>query len=89
MKVTILFFARTRELVGNERLEIELPEAATIADLRRELSSLFPAMEEVVRRSLFAIDEEYAADGARLREGALVACIPPVSGGAPATTLTR
>lgn len=81
MKVTILLFARAKELAGSGQMEFEVAPGSTIGALRSQMGALHPDLAEVVRRSLFAIDEEYAKDDEAVPENAIIACIPPVSGG--------
>ena len=62
-------------------VDVELPQGATIAQLRRRLAREVPQVSDLLRRATFAIDTQYAADGDTIHAGADVACIPPVSGG--------
>ena len=81
VNITIKLFAAARELAGGESIEIELPAGATVANLRQELMERLPKARELLARSMFAVDCDYAADDRRLEPCAEVACIPPVSGG--------
>jgi sulfur-carrier protein len=81
MRVHIQLFARTRELAGAASLELELEEAATVGDLRRQLAAERPALAPLLAKSAIAVDQEFADDQLSLRHGAMVAVLPPVSGG--------
>lgn len=81
MTVQLRLFAAARDLVGQERLEIELSAGATIRELRQALIQTTPALAKLVPHLMFAINAQYAADAAPIPQGAEVACIPPVSGG--------
>lgn len=81
MTVTVLCFARLKELVGSGRVTLELPADASVKDLRRELFQQFPAVESLAGQLLVAVNGEYAGDDAAIPAGAEVACFPPVSGG--------
>ena len=82
MRITVLFFATLRDVVGARSLALELSEsAATIAELRRELSVRYPAAADNLAVALAAIDEEFAFDHDSFADGAEVAFFPPVSGG--------
>ncbi len=81
MRICVKLFAAARELAGGDSIEIELPAAATVADLRQALIERLPSARELLARSMFAIDHEYAANHLRLQANVAVACIPPVSGG--------
>jgi len=81
MKLNVQLFARARDLAGTGQVELEMPEAARVADLRRMLGARFPRLEPVLGSLLVAVDAKYADDGAALQSGSEVACFPPVSGG--------
>jgi molybdopterin converting factor subunit 1 len=81
MTVTVLLFARARELAGADTLRLEVPDGATVADLRQTLAERYPRLGGLLERSALAVDREFAEDTDRLPRGAEVALIPPVSGG--------
>jgi molybdopterin synthase catalytic subunit len=77
MRVSVRLFAGLRERAGTGRIEVELPEEATVADL-------LAAMDLPPRSCVAAINREYAPEDAVLRPEDEVALVPPVSGGAGA-----
>jgi molybdopterin converting factor subunit 1 len=81
MNVTVRLFARAKDLAGCDRLEIDLPAGATVADLRRRLIETRPALEGLLSRCAVAVNAEFAGEGQVLSEGAEAALLPPVSGG--------
>jgi molybdopterin converting factor small subunit len=81
MNATVKVFALARQLAGRESLAVDLPPAATVADLRRAIADQHPALADLVAHALFAVNAEYAADTTPISAGADLACIPPVSGG--------
>jgi molybdopterin converting factor subunit 1 len=81
MTVDVLFFALARERAGVERLAVELPDDATVADLWRRLAELVPSLAPVLPTCRAAVDETFAPTTTALRDGATVAVLPPVSGG--------
>jgi molybdopterin converting factor subunit 1 len=81
MNVRIRLFAAARQAAGCDSLDIELPDQADVAQLRRELSRQLPEISELISRATFALGTEYATDTAKIAPGADVALIPPVSGG--------
>jgi len=81
MRVRIKLFARARQLVGTDAIEIELPDGGSVGLLRESIGRQHPELSELLQHVLFAVDGEYAADGEPIPDGAEVACIPPVSGG--------
>jgi molybdopterin converting factor subunit 1 len=82
VKVSLLLFASLREAVGERMLSLELDDGATVADLKERLARDYPRLGPILPRVVCAIDDEYVAFEERLRDGAEVALIPPVSGGA-------
>jgi molybdopterin synthase catalytic subunit len=84
MRVCVLGFAGVREIVGS-KLEFELPEGSTVAELTTELERRFPELIPYRGRLAVAIDGQLATPESTLRESAEVALLPPVSGGAPET----
>jgi molybdopterin converting factor subunit 1 len=81
MKVSVLLFAAAREVVGKETVELELPDAATVATARSALLRSYPALSIRSGNLLWAVNNEYAADTRTLHATDVVACFPPVSGG--------
>ncbi|GEJ59434.1 molybdopterin converting factor subunit 1 [Anaeromyxobacter diazotrophicus] len=82
MPLTVLYFAGAREAAGLAREALDLP-AGTVADLRRALTARHPALARVLPRCRLAVNQEMASDAEPVPDGAEVAVIPPVSGGAP------
>ena len=81
MKVRVKLFAVAKELAGYDELEVELPNGATISDLRSAIVIVSPALARIVPHALWAVGTEYATDSTTLTEQSQVALIPPVSGG--------
>jgi len=83
MAIEVLYFGGAREAAGTAREAIAAPPA-TVGALRVGLAAAHPALARLLPRCRIAVDEEFADDAAPLRDGAEVAVVPPVSGGAPA-----
>ncbi len=82
MQITVLFFATLRDVVGARQLAIELDDTAgTIERLRAALTERYPAAADNIKVALAAINEEFAFDRDRIKDGDEVAFFPPVSGG--------
>jgi molybdopterin converting factor subunit 1 len=79
--VRVMLFARARELAGAESLSLAMPDAATVADLRRELIDRCPALTSLLPRCAVAINGNFADDAAEIPPDAELAVLPPVSGG--------
>jgi molybdopterin synthase catalytic subunit len=81
MALQVLYFAGARDAAGRARETFPEPPA-TVGALRRALAAAHPKLGPVLARSRIAVDQEFAPDEAALRDGAEVAIVPPVSGGA-------
>ena len=82
MKIVVRFFARAKELAGSDRIPLELEPGGTVRELRRQLAREFPQLQSLLKRSAVAIDDEFVDDDFAIVDGAEVAILPPVSGGA-------
>jgi molybdopterin synthase catalytic subunit len=83
MAIRVLYFAGARDAAGIH--EETLPGATTsVADLRSALARARPGLARILPRCRIAVDQEFVEDGAQVRDGAEVAVVPPVAGGAPA-----
>lgn len=81
MRVTLLYFAAIRDLVGLDREELELEEVGTVAALRAWLEAHRPALAGRLGPVRIAVDESFVDDTHALAAGAVIALIPPVAGG--------
>ena len=80
-KIRLLFFATLKERAGLANTELELPETATVMDLKAQVAQLYPAVGPLLAHSLVSVNQNYAFDEDRIPEHAEVALFPPVSGG--------
>lgn len=80
MKIKTLFFGITTDLVGASELEIQVDENISITDFKSLLKDKFSSLKNINSYAI-AVNEEYAEAGTVLKEGDVVAVIPPVSGG--------
>ena len=78
MEVRVRLFAVLRERAGADRVDVELPDGATVARLREEVEAVTGPVP-----CLVAVNRRYAGDEEVLAPGDEVALVPPVSGGAP------
>jgi molybdopterin synthase catalytic subunit len=81
MAIVVLYFSGARDAAGTAR-ETLAAVPATVGALRRALAEAHPRLGPILVRSRLAVDQEFAEDDAPLRDGAEVAIVPPVSGGA-------
>ena len=88
VRITVLFFASTREAAGNIRqTELFLTSGpANTAILRQVLADKYPKLAATVldeQSVTLALNEEYISPGLvlPLQTGDTIALIPPISGG--------
>lgn len=74
-------FARYREAVGRDRVEVEVPDGATVEEVWTAVSAAHPSLARYRPHTLFAVANEYVTAERPVRAGEEVACFPPVSGG--------
>ena len=77
----IRYFAALREVTGREHEDIVLATPATIASMRHELTTRYPALAAVLPRCLAARNRGYADDATTLTDGDELVFIPPMAGG--------
>ena len=82
MKITIQFFSFLRQVVGQNQLTLDLPEAAIVADALAELYARFPRLQEAEKTTLVAVGVEFANRASQLHEGDVLSLMPPLQGGA-------
>ena len=81
MQLQIRLFARAQELAGGASVPVNLPDQATVADLRQALGEQYPELEPLLPHLHVAIGTDYADDSVKLTDSSAVTCFPPVSGG--------
>ena len=79
--MTVRLFARLRDIVGAGELMREAPVGATARQVWDTLVAEHPDLDPYGAISSCAVNEEYAAFSAPLKDGDEVAFLPPVSGG--------
>ncbi len=77
----MLLFAVAREMAGAERMTFEVEDGATVAAVWKRLAAERPQLAPILASCRAAVDEEFAEPSRRLADGAVVAVLPPVSGG--------
>lgn len=80
MRVNILLFGITKDLIGKQHLQLELPAKVTVSSFKKFLQEKYPALVELNSLAI-AVNSEYANDSVMIQENDEIALIPPVSGG--------
>jgi molybdopterin synthase catalytic subunit len=79
--VRVRLFAGLKETIGERCIELQLPDGATVGDLRAQIAREYPLVKAILPTTVCAVDEEYVNDDRVLTAADDVALIPPVSGG--------
>ena len=79
--VEVRFFASLVELVGANRVRLEVQPTDTIEELWAALAGRYPGLNDLPFRPLVACDLDYATWDRNLEGVSEVAFLPPVSGG--------
>ncbi|AUC85889.1 molybdopterin synthase sulfur carrier subunit [Polaribacter sp. ALD11] len=80
MKIEVLLFGITSDLIGETQLNVELENLISVADFKSVLKEKYPQLKNINSYAI-AVNEAYAEDQLFLKEDDVVAIIPPVSGG--------
>jgi molybdopterin converting factor subunit 1 len=81
MRITIVLFARLRDLAGSPRLARDVPGGATVDTVWQVLAAEFPAVAPYRTSISAAVNADYARFTTPVADGDEVAFLPPVSGG--------
>lgn len=82
MIITVQFFATFRDVVGADRLEVDLDEVTSVAELITQLEQQYPKFGGNLKKvALVAVNEKYVERRQILQAHDVVAFFPPVSGG--------
>ena len=87
VSVTVRLFALYRERLERDRLTLNVPCPATVAAALAVLAEAHPRVGLLVDNTMVAVNQEYVDRAHTLEEGDEVALIPPVSGGAAASSI--
>ena len=81
IRLTVLLFADLAEAAGFQRIEIEVPEGSTVAEVMDVLAAQYEVIATARPTLAYAVDEVFQPAETPLADGATLALIPPVSGG--------
>ena len=81
MKIRVIYFAIYSELLGKREELLTLEEGATVKLAFEKCTSILTDRDELLKATLFAINEEYVEPSILLQDGDELVFIPPVSGG--------
>jgi 8-oxo-dGTP diphosphatase len=79
--VTVRFFAASRDAVGADAIQLSLPPGSLLSSVQSLVLERHSGLGKYAGSLLWAVDNQYVAGTAPLRDGSVIACFPPVSGG--------
>jgi len=80
--IRVLLFAGLAEMAGSTAVTIETSEKSlSVNDVKTILIEKYPAMSDLLSKSLAAVNQEYAQADQHVTTSDELAFIPPVSGG--------
>ena len=80
MEVDVLLFGITKDLVGKQKIKVDIPIKTTVADFKKIMTDKYPELIELNSLAI-AVNSEYAFDNVVININDEIALIPPVSGG--------
>lgn len=81
MHVEIRLFATLKDKVGQDRIQVEVTEPATVNSLSAAIVEKYPQLAEGLDSSIVSVNKSFASDDTAVSLGDEVAIFPPVSGG--------
>lgn len=78
----VLLFATLRDLAGEAKVALDLPDnPTTVAALREALAAAFPALQPYMESAIIAVNHAFTNDDTAITPADEIAAFPPVSGG--------
>ncbi|KAJ7560695.1 hypothetical protein O6H91_04G140900 [Diphasiastrum complanatum] len=81
IRVSVLMFAKARELAGLSEVSLEVDEGATTADCLKILVSTYDKLQSITESMVLALNHDYVENPVVVNDGDELALIPPISGG--------
>jgi molybdopterin converting factor small subunit len=81
IKVRAELYSRLKEIVDASVIELSLPENATVNILFDQLKKRYPELKNFDTSVLFGMGVEFVDRNHELKDGDIVAIMPPVQGG--------
>jgi molybdopterin converting factor subunit 1 len=85
VQVNLLFFAKSRELVGEKQVLLSVSQGLTARAVLNHILQAYPSLEVIADNLLLAHNQEYLdlqdLQSLHFQPGDELAIIPPISGG--------
>ena len=81
MNIRVQFYAQLRDLAGIAKVDLDLRQGATVAELIERIYELKPALRAHDKSILIGVGVDFVGRDRVLNEGEEIAIMPPVQGG--------
>jgi len=81
MQLRVQIFATLAQQIGQNQIDVDVPNGAVVADLLESIGKQYPAIVPLLERTAVAVNLSYVKKNHALGPDDEVALIPPVSGG--------
>lgn len=81
MNIHLQFYGQLRDIAGISKLNVDVREQATVAELLKKVYELRPALRAHDKHILIGAGVNFVERDHVLREGEEIAIMPPVQGG--------
>lgn len=81
MRIKVKFFSSFGNLAGVTETEIEVPEGVTLDGVVEAVLQRFPQLHQFQRYMILSVNNRVADGDTVVREGDVVAIMPPLGGG--------
>ncbi len=82
IEIKVMLFANIRDLTGKEELVLQVEDEITVSDALRIIKRSLPVLEKLpIDSFVVAVNMEYVSRNHLLKDGDIIAIIPPVGGG--------
>ncbi len=81
MRCHVLFFAHLADVTKVHDSQLDLADGSSVRELLDQIEQRYPDTATLRREIAVAVNEQYCKHDHTLRDGDVVALVPPVSGG--------
>jgi len=81
MRIEVLFFGIVKDVTGSASASVDMAAGATVQSLFDNFAGRFPALNDMSKSLVLAVNRKFVPRDRRLADGDEVAFMPPVSGG--------
>jgi len=81
MKIKVKLFAFYRQIAGRDEIVLQIPSNSTVSWLEAKIKVDFPKIYGSSIKPLISVNAEFAGADYVLKNGDIVALLPPFSGG--------